>query len=49
MPARRLGDDPQRRRPEITRAKTILGWEPTIQLEEGIQNTIPYFKEQLGV
>ena len=47
-PALRLGDDPQRRRPDITRAKTILNWQPVVQLEEGIQRTVPYFKEQLG-
>ncbi len=48
-PAQRLGDDPQRRRPDITRARTILGWEPQVQLEEGINHTIPYFAEQLGI
>ena len=48
-PAQRLGDDPQRRRPDITRAQTILHWQPLVQLEEGIQRTIPYFKEQLGI
>ncbi len=41
--------DPQRRRPDITRAKTILHWEPGITLVEGIRRTIPYFKEQLGL
>src|SRR5574338_63326 len=34
-PALRLGDDPQRRRPDITRARQILGWEPKVSLEEG--------------
>jgi dTDP-glucose 4,6-dehydratase len=48
-PAQRLGDDPQRRRPDITRAQTILNWQPVVQLEEGILRTIPYFKEQLGI
>jgi dTDP-glucose 4,6-dehydratase len=33
-------DDPQVRRPEITRAKQILGWEPTVSLDEGLQRTI---------
>lgn len=42
-------DDPIRRRPDITVAKTQLGWEPTIQLEEGLMKTIPYFKGQLGL
>lgn len=41
--------DPQQRQPDITRANTILGWEPRIALEEGIQKTIPYFKQKLGV
>jgi len=40
--------DPQRRRPDITRAKNILNWAPKISLEEGLLKTIPYFKEQLG-
>ena len=44
----RLGHDPQRRRPDITRAKTILGWEPKVSLSEGIMQTIPYFKERLN-
>ncbi len=47
--ASRLGDDPQRRRPDITRAKEILGWEPKITLEEGIRMTIPYFHQKLGL
>jgi dTDP-glucose 4,6-dehydratase len=41
--------DPQRRRPDISRAEEILGWEPLISLEEGIIKTIPYFKEKLGL
>ena len=41
--------DPQRRRPDISRAKEILGWEPRISLEEGILKTIPYFKEKLDL
>jgi dTDP-glucose 4,6-dehydratase len=40
--------DPQRRRPDITRAKNILGWEPKVSLEAGLLKTIPYFNEQLG-
>lgn len=43
----RLGDDPQRRQPDITRAMTILNWQPTLPLEEGIRLTIPYFKEKM--
>ncbi len=48
-PDLRLGDDPQRRQPDITRAKTILGWSPTINLSQGISKTIPYFKSKLGL
>jgi dTDP-glucose 4,6-dehydratase len=41
--------DPQRRRPDISRARNNLNWEPHISLEEGIQRTIPYFKDKLGL
>jgi dTDP-glucose 4,6-dehydratase len=41
--------DPQQRQPDITRARSILNWEPKVGLEEGIQKTIPYFKEKLGL
>lgn len=40
-------DDPERRKPDITKAKEILGWEPKIPLEEGLQKTIKYFKQNL--
>ena len=40
MPA----DDPSRRQPDITRARTVLGWEPTVALEEGLAKTIDYFR-----
>lgn len=40
-------DDPQRRRPDITRAKEVLGWEPKISLEDGLQRTFEYFKNEL--
>lgn len=49
LPDARLGDDPQRRRPDITRARTILGWEPGISLEEGLRLTIPYFRGKMGL
>jgi len=42
-------DDPQRRRPDITKARTQLGWEPRIGLEEGLAKTIAWFRERLGV
>lgn len=38
-------DDPKQRRPDITRARTLLGWEPTIDLEAGLRLSIPYFRE----
>lgn len=47
-PGLRLGSDPQRRRPDITRAKQILDWEPKINLEEGLMKTIPYFRKKMG-
>jgi dTDP-glucose 4,6-dehydratase len=41
-------DDPKQRRPDITRARTILGWEPKVGLEEGLLKTVDYFKTKLG-
>jgi UDP-glucuronate decarboxylase len=41
-------DDPQRRRPDITKAKTLLGWEPTIPLQEGLKLTIEDFRKRLA-
>ena len=38
-------DDPRQRQPDITLAKTKLGWAPTIELEEGLKHMIEYFKE----
>jgi nucleoside-diphosphate-sugar epimerase len=40
-------DDPGRRRPDISRARELLGWVPTISLEQGLKQTIPYFAEKL--
>ncbi len=40
-------DDPQRRRPNITKAKTLLGWEPTIPLQEGLQLTVEDFRSRV--
>ena len=40
-------DDPKVRQPDITRAKTILGWEPKVEFEEGITRTIEYFRQWL--
>ncbi len=41
-------DDPKVRKPDITRARTILGWEPTVALEQGLDRTISYFKTKLA-
>jgi len=38
-------DDPMQRRPDISLAKKVLGWEPKIELEEGLQRTIQYFRD----
>ena len=38
------GDDPKQRKPDISLAKRILDWEPTVQLEEGLKKTIEYFR-----
>jgi UDP-glucuronate decarboxylase len=38
------GDDPQQRRPDITVAKSLLNWEPTFDLDEGLKRTIRYFE-----
>jgi dTDP-glucose 4,6-dehydratase len=44
----RTQDDPHTRQPDISRAKTLLGWEPRITLSEGLANTIPWFRIQLA-
>jgi dTDP-glucose 4,6-dehydratase len=40
-------DDPKVRQPDITRARTLLGWEPKVSLEEGLVKTLAYFREQV--
>src|SRR6187431_3798141 len=40
-------DDPKQRRPDITRARTLLGWEPKVGLEEGLTRTVGYFKSKV--
>lgn len=37
-------DDPNIRQPDITKARTILGWEPTVNRKEGLEKTIKYFR-----
>jgi UDP-glucuronate decarboxylase len=41
-------DDPRRRKPDITRARTRLGWEPKVPLQEGLQQTIADFRSRIG-
>jgi dTDP-glucose 4,6-dehydratase len=42
-------DDPRVRQPDITRARTILQWEPKVPLDEGLDRTLAYFRQKLGV
>jgi len=41
-------DDPKRRRPDITKAKELLGWEPTVPRSEGLRRTLEYFQRKLA-
>jgi len=41
-------DDPKQRRPDITRARTLLGWEPKVGLEEGLLKTVEYFRAKVA-
>jgi dTDP-glucose 4,6-dehydratase len=40
-------DDPKQRRPDITRAKTLLGWEPKVKLEDGLRRSVEWFRTQI--
>jgi dTDP-glucose 4,6-dehydratase len=40
-------DDPKQRQPDITRARTLLGWEPKVSLEDGLRTAIEYFKSKV--
>ena len=42
-------DDPKVRQPDITRARTLLGWEPKVPLEEGLTKTLAYFQKQVRI
>jgi dTDP-glucose 4,6-dehydratase len=42
-------DDPKVRQPDITRARTLLGWEPKVPLQEGLAHTLAYFRRKLGI
>jgi dTDP-glucose 4,6-dehydratase len=41
-------DDPKQRQPDITRARTLLGWEPKVSLEDGLRTAIEYFKTKVN-
>jgi dTDP-glucose 4,6-dehydratase len=41
-------DDPRLRRPDITRARTLLGWEPQVERREGLRRTLEYFRKRIG-
>jgi nucleoside-diphosphate-sugar epimerase len=41
-------DDPKVRRPDIARARALLGWEPTVPLRDGLAKTIPYFRGEVA-
>lgn len=43
----RITDDPQVRRPDITKARTVLGWEPKVNLADGLAETIEYFRDKV--
>jgi nucleoside-diphosphate-sugar epimerase len=40
-------DDPKQRRPDLTRARQVLGWQPKVSLEDGLTQTIAYLRERL--
>ncbi len=44
-----LPDDPKQRRPDLTRARSVLGYEPQVSLEDGLQQTIAFFKDRLNL
>jgi nucleoside-diphosphate-sugar epimerase len=41
------GDDPKQRKPDITLARTLLGWEPKVALEQGLVTTLEYFRTKV--
>lgn len=49
QPDNRLGNDPQRRCPDLRRARALLGWQPKIDLDTGLLRTIDYFRREMGL
>jgi UDP-glucuronate decarboxylase len=47
VPSGRTGGDPERRRPDISKAQQVLGWQPAIGLEDGLRQTIEYFRKTM--
>jgi nucleoside-diphosphate-sugar epimerase len=43
----RFTDDPKQRRPDISKAQRVLGWEPKVQLAEGLKQTLDYFRDKV--
>jgi len=41
-------DDPKQRRPDITKARTLLGWQPKVKLDEGLRMSLDYFCQAVG-
>ena len=41
-------DDPKRRRPDISKARALLGWEPKVELREGLESSLEYFRAAVG-
>jgi nucleoside-diphosphate-sugar epimerase len=41
-------DDPRQRQPDISKARSTLGWEPKVALQEGLEKTVAYFSELSG-